>query len=259
VARADAGGTDFDPLEVVVSCQDGIQRNVLFGYRVIGEEDLAWGIDLTDRRRAEERLRETLADLERVNGELRASQARLAEMATHDPLTGLYNRREMDRYLLEEIARADRYGSEVTLLVMDLDHFKRINDTCGHLAGDQVLAQVASVLTRTTRPNDRAIRYGGEEFAIIAPSMTAAQGQALAERIRCNVAETPFVISLPDGRERRLSLTISIGLASLPEHAHDAHALFLAADAALYQAKLLGRNRVEEAQSDATLMSDRNA
>jgi diguanylate cyclase (GGDEF)-like protein len=235
-----------------------VQRNILFGYRVIGNEDLAWGLDLTDRRRVEEHLRDTLADLGRVNRQLRASQARLADMATHDPLTGLYNRREMDRYLLEEIARADRYGSELTLLVMDLDHFKRINDTWGHLAGDQVLAQAASILSRTTRPNDRAIRYGGEEFAIIAPVMSAAQGRALAERIRCSVAETPFLISLPDGRGSRLSLTISIGLACLPEHAHDAHGLFLAADAALYHAKLLGRNRVAEAQPGPAVGSDQD-
>jgi hypothetical protein len=99
----------------------------------------------------------------------------------------------------------------------------------------------------------------GEEFAIIAPILSAAQGHALAERIRSSVAETPFAITLPDGHESPLDLTVSIGLACLPEHARDAHGLFRAADAALYQAKILGRHRVAEAQPDQAVVSDQDA
>lgn len=182
--------------------------------------------------------------LERANRELEERRAQQAELAVHDPLTGLYNRRVMDRFLREELARSTRYDQHAALIIMDLDHFKRVNDTWGHQAGDQVLTALGRLLVEALRPSDRAIRYGGEEFVVIAPMTPAAHGEELAERLRRRVETTPFTIVQPDGGSATLKLTISLGLAWAPDHAGEPEGLLAAADAALYEAKRRGRNRV---------------
>jgi len=207
--------------------------------------------DISARREAELRLTQTLADLEKVNRALEASLARQAELAIRDPLTGLYNRREMDRALREELARCARYGQPVGFIILDLDHFKVVNDTWGHPAGDQILIAVARLLEKDLRPNDRLIRYGGEEFALIAPYLSPVAGEILAERIRQRIAATTFELIGPDGQAHPVQLTASLGLACAPQDASEAEALLALADAALYLAKGRGRNRVARPASTA--------
>jgi diguanylate cyclase (GGDEF)-like protein/PAS domain S-box-containing protein len=171
--------------------------------------------------------------------------------AVRDALTGLFNRRELDRLLDEEISRARRHDRPLSLLMVDVDRFKRVNDTFGHQAGDRALQQIADVLSTCVRTHDRVARYGGEEFAVILPETTGADALAVAERMRARVAAEVSV----DGRAgRRVSdrqvhwpVTVSIGIGSLrPESgAQDSTSedLLGDADAGLYAAKHAGRNR----------------
>lgn len=216
-------------------------------------------IDITERRLAEMRLNQTLAELEQANRALEQanlalgqakqgleqSLARQTELAVRDPLTGLYNRRDMDRALREELVRSARYRLPLGFIILDLDHFKVVNDTWGHPAGDQVLIALARLLEKEVRSNDRLIRYGGEEFALIAPVPSPATGERMAERIRELVAATTFEFTGPDGQVHPVRLTVSLGLACAPTDASTAEELLAKADAALYRAKRRGRNRVE--------------
>jgi len=187
---------------------------------------------------------------------LEERRAQQAELAMHDPLTGLFNRRVMDRFLQDELARVFRYGHHAALIILGLDHFKRVNDTWGHPAGDQVLTTLAHLLTEIMRPTDRLIRYGGEEFAVIAPVVLVEHGLHLAERLRVQVAATPFSIVRADGGTQPLNLTVSLGLAWTPTHATNAEGLLAAADAALYEAKRRGRNRLEWLPPTPNLTAD---
>jgi diguanylate cyclase (GGDEF)-like protein/PAS domain S-box-containing protein len=167
--------------------------------------------------------------------------------AVRDALTGLFNRGELDRLLDEEISRARRHDRSLSLVMVDVDRFKRVNDTCGHQAGDRALQQVADVLSTCVRTHDRVARYGGEEFAVILPETTGADALAVAERMRARVAAEVSVGGRVGDREIHWPVTVSIGIASLrPESgAQDAPAeeLFRDADAGLYAAKHAGRNR----------------
>lgn len=164
----------------------------------------------------------------------------LARMATRDPLTGLYNRREMSRVLEEELARASRYERSLALLWIDFDHFKFINDHYGHAAGDQVLQSVSQLLLNSIRSVDAIGRFGGEEFLILLPEMDLAEARDTGERLRRLVQESP----LPLGDGQTTSLTISIGVAGFPDHGTTAREVCAAADRAMYHAKEGGRNRV---------------
>jgi diguanylate cyclase (GGDEF)-like protein len=165
---------------------------------------------------------------------------RLHALATTDTLTGLNNHREFRRRLQEEVDRCQRYQHPLSLIFLDLDHFKRVNDTHGHPAGDSILAQVGSILRRCSRGTDVAARYGGEEMAVLCPETRPDEALIVAERIRESIKDRIF--SLPTGGE--LKITISLGIASMPDHGLDAQALIDAADRALYDAKSSGRNRV---------------
>ncbi len=161
-----------------------------------------------------------------------------------DPLTGVYNRRYFETRCDAEIAHAQRHRLPLACMFLDIDKFKGINDTLGHLAGDEVLRSVARLIQSQLRSNDVVARYGGEEFVVLLPQ-TARPACEVAERIRASIAAQPLQ-PLPD---ERLSVTISIGVAILPGHlAEDdgaaAQELVNAADAALYRAKEGGRNRV---------------
>lgn len=166
--------------------------------------------------------------------------ARTLNMATTDTLTGLYNRRLFDERLNVEMQRSQRFKLNYSLLILDIDHFKKINDTYGHLSGDAVLKQLADVLREHSRDVDTVARYGGEEFVIVTPESDGNSAKVVGERIRKAIASTAFI--LPDGRE--IDMTVSIGIACYPGCADDIQNLIDRADKALYLAKQEGRNRV---------------
>lgn len=178
----------------------------------------------------------------------------LCELSLKDPLTGLANRRHFRAVLEREIDRVTRSGEAALLLMLDIDHFKKVNDTHGHLAGDVVLQSVARTLSACVRPMDTLARYGGEEFAVVLPACQAAFGRVVAERIRRAVANTPIRIS--PGVE--LNVTVSVGGAFAMQWIRSTTLLWTdRADHQLYQAKSAGRNRVSiEEQPDSTVSAE---
>lgn len=167
-------------------------------------------------------------------------ESQLQQQSETDPLSGIGNRRFFMRRLREEVARARRLAQPLSLLMLDIDHFKRINDTHGHLLGDVVIGSLADALCDGVRDIDVVARIGGEEFAVLLLGSATERAARIAERIR--VAAESSVVSLPDGRA--LHYTVSIGVAQLqPEDTHDLN-VFGRADTALYAAKAGGRNRV---------------
>jgi len=165
----------------------------------------------------------------------------LCELSLKDPLTGLSNRRPFHSVLKCSIEAVARSGETVLLLLLDIDHFKSINDSHGHLAGDLVLQAVASCLARCVRPMDTVARYGGEEFAVILPSCRPLFGLAVAERIRRTIAS----LSIPVAPLQNIQTTISIGGAYAPEWVRSTADLWIErADQQLYRAKSDGRNQV---------------
>ena len=168
--------------------------------------------------------------------------AKLHEGAVRDNLTGLYTRKFFDERLAEEILSAGRFQSEFCLLLMDIDHFKRYNDTYGHAAGDQVLVRFSQVLGRFVRPVDILARYGGEEFVLILPQTTVAQAREMAEGIRQMISQEVFRFGTEATMQEHV--TVSIGLSNFPHEATIASQMLRVADYRLYQAKEGGRNRV---------------
>lgn len=173
------------------------------------------------------------------------NRERLRLAGLTDALTGLYNRRYLESRLAAEVARARRHQQLLSCLFIDADHFKRINDTHGHAAGDTALAALAGCIRRQLRAGDLATRYGGEEIAVLLPHTGLGDAALLAERIRKRIAATP--VELPAGE--RVQLTVSIGVSELQEDPNRDHDFLAArllehADQALYQAKADGRNRV---------------
>lgn len=165
----------------------------------------------------------------------------LESEATNDSLTGISNRRHFDAWFMHELFRARSYRVSLSLALIDIDHFKNVNDTYGHPCGDRVLEQVAAVIRRNTRSSDLVARYGGEEFAVVMASSDKKQALAYAENIRRVVEE--LRIELP-GHENPIAITISIGVSEFPQDGETMKELLDAADIALYEAKSAGRNRV---------------
>ena len=161
--------------------------------------------------------------------------------AVTDELTGLFNLRHFHDTLDNELERSRRFGTDVGLMLLDIDDFKAVNDTYGHQQGDIVLIEVARVLRRLSRDIDEPARYGGEEMAIVLPQTDIEGAELLAERMRAAVEE--LEIDRLDG-EGVLRVTASFGVASLPYCAKDKASLIAEADAALYRAKRAGKNRV---------------
>lgn len=162
--------------------------------------------------------------------------------AITDALTGVYNRRFFDEMLLKQITLAERRNESLCLLVIDLDYFKKTNDTYGHRAGDDMLQELTRSMKNSLRSSDILARYGGEEFAIIMPATDMSGALDKAERLRKHVESTSFDNIVPG---QSLKITISIGVASFPRHGADYNTLIEAADGAMYKAKRGGRNRVE--------------
>jgi two-component system, cell cycle response regulator len=166
----------------------------------------------------------------------------MKQLAETDPLTDTYNRRALSEKLLQELERANRYGTVLTCLMIDIDNFKHINDTYGHLAGDSVLRQLAGIFRREQRTVDIVARYGGEEFVILLPETAGSGARIFAERVLRRVATHDFGES-----GRSVHVTISIGIASFPDdRVNDGESLLKLADANLYKAKIDGRNRFRD-------------
>jgi len=162
----------------------------------------------------------------------------MSRMAITDPLTRIMNRRGITVGLLDAMAQAERYRTPLTVAMADIDHFKEVNDTHGHEAGDRVLKDVAAILSDALRMPDKVGRYGGEEFLMILPHTSLAQGRKIADRIRASVSKWDF-----DLGSRKIRLTISIGLCQF-KSGEDLEQFLSHADKALYEAKKGGRNLV---------------
>jgi len=221
------------------SLADARQSGVFFlrrgdDERPLKEDDVAF---------ADTVVRAAVAAVQRANmmESTRADNRRLEALAQTDPLTDALNRRALTERLNAELERARRYDSTVTLLMIDIDHFKRINDTYGHLVGDDVLMALAALLQHEVRSVDLVARYGGEEFVIVLPETREDGAVAFAERIRERIEIHAF--SLDAGPT--LQVTASIGVATFPApRVATVEDLFMRADQALYRAKAEGRNRV---------------
>ncbi|MBN1653873.1 MAG: diguanylate cyclase [Deltaproteobacteria bacterium] len=178
--------------------------------------------------------------LKELQDQLRMKNAELEELTRTDPLTGVANRRYFVETLSGEYHRSQRYQRPLSFIMLDIDHFKRVNDTYGHQAGDQTLIVVAKTLKRDLRMQDFIARYGGEEFALLLPETKSTDAAVAAERCRKNI-EAALVVY----KNFRFSITVSMGLASLPnDRVGDVEGLVKLADEALYTAKKTGRNRL---------------
>ncbi|HEX2058785.1 MAG TPA: sensor domain-containing diguanylate cyclase [Actinomycetota bacterium] len=172
----------------------------------------------------------------------------IRRMADTDGLTGIANRRFFETALDREISRAKRSGEQLTLVMLDIDHFKQLNDTHGHQVGDQILQEVGSVLSRACRDFDVPARYGGEEFAVLLPGCSTQESFSAAGRLRKVISEM----------EGAVPVTASAGVATFPLHAADAAALVKAADEALYESKRLGRDRVTRSRRKSVAVVEEN-
>ena len=182
--------------------------------------------DITERKRAE--------------AELQAAKEAAEEAARRDPLTGLWHHNRILEHLIEELARSDRLGTPVSVAMVDLDHFKQINDTHGHMVGDEVLREVSRRLAEVVRVYDKVGRFGGEEFVVVLPGTSQAEAEAAAERIREQLSREPVATTIGP-----ITVTASLGVVTRQgELANDATTLLVAADTALYSSKESGRDRV---------------
>ncbi|MNZ83522.1 Response regulator PleD [compost metagenome] len=253
-ADSAAGARDLDEhLRVQVSdLQDSVLQATDLEALKLGVEGRLEGLlDTLERFRRDrenreqevaERLQELMARVSSMEEEAREFQASIEDQrvkALTDPLTGLPNRAGLDERLELEMERWQRYGGDLLLAVLDVDHFKRINDEFGHLAGDKVLKIIATELAKRLRRTDFIARYGGEEFVMLLPSTSLENGQQLLEALRNAIADCPFHF-----RGKRLAITCSAGLAQF-NPGDRSETVFERADQALYRAKRSGRNRLE--------------
>lgn len=186
--------------------------------------------------------------------EIHALQAELREQANRDALTGLYNRRYLQETMDREIARCLREQTPLCVILIDIDHFKGVNDRYGHAAGDDVLRQLGRLLMGEARQEDVPCRYGGEEFMLLMPTMPL-----IAARERAELWRTQFAAMPVRAGDEQVHATLSIGIAEFPTHARSADALIQCADVALYLAKTGGRNRVVSYQPRAGQASAENS
>jgi diguanylate cyclase (GGDEF)-like protein len=185
------------------------------------------------------RLRDELARRTLERTQLTQIISELTDLSLRDPLTGLYNRRALGERMREELSRARRYGAPLSLMMVDIDHFKWVNDTYGHAVGDRVIAHVAKLLTKDRRASDIVARYGGEELVLLLPHTPLEGASILADRLREMVEVSPY--RTPLGRDH---VTVSIGVTAFEPNMQEPSELLEVADRALYRSKREGRNRV---------------
>ncbi len=196
-------------------------------------------VDITERKHAQIKLEQLLAASDEAHAQLTAQTQRLHRLAESDPLTGLLNRRSFREQFELEWRRSTRHDRPLACVMLDVDFFKKVNDTHGHAAGDAILKHLAETLLNQCRPNDVVCRYGGEEFCIMVPETTESGAATLAERLRSVLAKTCF-----DTDGQLHSVTSSFGVAERLDDVHDIDELIRRADHALRIAKQSGRNRV---------------
>ncbi len=207
------------------------------GVAQFGDGDLSFRIDL----KSGDELEQLATTINWMAENLEQNQRTLTEMATIDGLTGVFNRREFNRRLTIEIERSLREGYPVSLLMVDIDHFKKINDIYGHQSGDDALRHISGLIKQEVRPGDLPARYGGEEFAVILPYANSTEAFAVAERLRILIEDQDIAIQ---DNLNKIKVTASLGCSTFPVDAQTENALMAEADAALYRAKESGRNRV---------------
>jgi diguanylate cyclase (GGDEF)-like protein len=231
VAAATAFSRDVGPQQSVEGILVDVNRSLL---------EMTQNYDAAVRR-----LEMLLAEKEALGKQLLEANTQLSRLASTDSLTGLANKRALEEALTRDLARADRDQTWLTILISDIDFFKKVNDTYGHLTGDEVLRQIGRVFAGKMRGGDLAARYGGEEFLLILPGSNAIGGKIVAERLRKTIEE--LVVQGPKGP---FSVTSSFGVASVcgPGCARNIKDLIGRADTALYAAKHGGRNRVVVAE-----------
>lgn len=228
LVRKDGGQIFIEVVASYLRDEHGVARSILGVTRNVSE-----------RKAAECALKESNRQLHARIEEIGRLQVALQELAVRDSLTGLYNRRYLDETLEREVSRARREGIPLSLVMLDIDYFKRVNDTYGHQVGDEVLRTLAATLSADIRAEDVACRYGGEEFLILLPNMPLSNAMQRAEAWRSAVER----LSIAHGNFR-LTFTISLGVSAYPDHGKTPDELTRCADQALYKAKRDGRNRV---------------
>jgi len=243
------------PPEIVALNSDGMIELCLGGYdprqvevrttnlyEASGERSgkLIMLYDITARKNTERELQEANIRLQAQVTEIQLLKEKLREESIRDPLTGLYNRRYLDEMLEREIARSNRQKKPVSFMLMDADNFKHINDEYGHQCGDVVLNEVARIIMLNTRREDIACRFGGDEFLIILPGTSATIAFERAEGLRQKIAAKRITV-----REKVVSATFSVGVATYPKHGSSIDTIIRACDQALYLAKANGSNRTE--------------
>ncbi len=238
------GDSDMDLAAAAIEhgAQDFIckQGRYFLAIPALVQKNLALHAIKKDNERLSMRLRMMLDELRMKNDQLENSLTKLKEMAITDPLTGLANRRYFGEQLTRQFSEASRYGVDLSCCMIDLDHFKQLNDSLGHQVGDDLLCLAASCIQDACRSSDIAARYGGDEFVLLLPQTSAEEAMATVDRIRYEIAR-----QCDEHRKVRLPMTLSIGIASLrQDFPGTADGLVSMADRALYVAKERGRNRV---------------
>ena len=206
--------------------------------------------DVTDRKEAEMEILLANDKLQRQLVEIEALQSKLYDLAIRDPLTRLFNRRYLEETLERELLKAGREKTAVSLIMMDIDHFKNLNDQYGHKAGDLVLEELGRLLLRFTRGGDVACRYGGEEFLVVLPGASIQVAWQRAWQL-CRKFESSMV----QYKQFKLKSTISLGIAVFPEQGRTGEEVIFAADKALYRAKEAGRNQVARPEPDDSVQA----
>lgn len=195
--------------------------------------------EITEQENALQLLKQQNGELQKRLTDIEQLKNRISEQAIRDPLTHLFNRRFLNEFMERELAQARRNQKPLAVVMLDLDHFKQLNDQFGHQTGDKVIEMVAKHLLRQSRRTDILFRYGGEEFLVILPNTSSIQAKHLAENWRAHVQQAQVM-----AKHQPVSITLSAGVACYPEHGTTAFNLIQAADEALYQAKAAGRNQV---------------
>jgi diguanylate cyclase (GGDEF)-like protein len=225
-----------------------VKRVDEIGEMITAFNEMAERIALDDAR-----LKRSNVELKRTNDELKVANDKLGELSVTDGLTGLFNHRHFWDLMDSEIRRATRSGKPLSLVIMDVDNFKDVNDRFGHSTGDRLIRKIASVVKGTVRDTDVAARYGGEEFTVLLPDTDRRGALKVSEKLRRAVETTVFEVP---GSDAVISTTVSVGVSL---YAGDRNAFFNAADEALYASKSAGKNRVTFAESNGELVSQRTS